>query len=42
MWDRWRAGETGAVTRRLYTAAGQQSFDEFVAATAPTRSSRTP
>ena len=29
MWDRWRAGETGAVTRRLYTAAGQQSFDEI-------------
>ena len=29
MWDRWRAGDAGAATRRLYTAAGQQSFDEL-------------
>jgi len=29
MWDRWRAGDAGAATRRLYTAAGQQSFDEI-------------
>jgi hypothetical protein len=29
MWDRWRAGDPGAATRRLYTAAGQQSFDEL-------------
>jgi len=41
MWDRWRAGDAGAATRRLYTAAGQQSLTKSVAATAPTRSSRT-
>ncbi|HLX97280.1 MAG TPA: hypothetical protein VKR62_01170, partial [Roseiarcus sp.] len=29
MWDRWRRGETGAVSRRLYTEAGQQAFDEI-------------
>ena len=29
MWDRWRAGDSSAATRRLYTAAGQQSFDEI-------------
>jgi hypothetical protein len=29
MWERWRAGEVGAVSRRLYTAAGQQSFDDI-------------
>jgi phage host-nuclease inhibitor protein Gam len=28
MWDRWRAGDTNAVSRRLYTAQGQQTFDE--------------
>ena len=28
MWDRWRSGDTTAVTRRLYTANGQQTFDE--------------
>ena len=29
MWDRWRRGEGSAVTRRLYTAQGQQTFDEI-------------
>jgi NRPS condensation-like uncharacterized protein len=29
MWDRWRRGETGAASRRLYTEAGQQAFDEL-------------
>jgi hypothetical protein len=29
MWDRWRRGDTGAVSRRLYTEAGQQAFDEL-------------
>ena len=28
MWDRWRSGDTTAVSRRLYTAQGQQTFDE--------------
>jgi hypothetical protein len=28
MWDRWRGGDTTAVSRRLYTAQGQQTFDE--------------
>jgi hypothetical protein len=29
MWDRWRNGDTGAFSRRLYTAQGQQTFDEI-------------
>jgi hypothetical protein len=29
MWDRWRRGDKGAVSRRLYTEAGQQAFDEL-------------
>jgi hypothetical protein len=29
MWDRWRRGDAGAVSRRLYTEAGQQAFDEI-------------
>jgi hypothetical protein len=29
MWDRWRRGDTGAVSRRLYTEAGQKAFDEI-------------
>ena len=29
MWERWRRGETGAASRRLYTEAGQQAFDEL-------------
>ena len=29
MWDRWRGGDASAVSRRLYTAAGQQTFDEI-------------
>ena len=29
MWDRWRSGDTSAVSRRLYTAPGQQAFDEI-------------
>ncbi len=29
MWDRWRRGDTAAVSRRLYTEAGQQAFDEI-------------
>ena len=29
MWDRWRRGDTSAVSRRLYTEAGQQAFDEL-------------
>jgi len=29
LWERWRAGETGAISRRLYTAAGQQTFDDI-------------
>ena len=28
-WERWRQGETGAISRRLYTAAGQQAFDDM-------------
>ena len=28
MWERWRSGEVGAVSRRLYTVAGQQAFDD--------------
>jgi hypothetical protein len=29
MWERWRRGETGAASRRLYTEAGKQAFDEL-------------
>ena len=29
MWDRWRRGDTAAISRRLYTEAGQQAFDEI-------------
>ena len=29
LWERWRAGETGAISRRLYTSAGQQTFDDI-------------
>jgi len=29
MWDRWRRGDAAAVSRRLYTQAGQQAFDEI-------------
>ncbi len=29
MWDRWRRGDATAVSRRLYTEAGQQAFDEI-------------
>jgi hypothetical protein len=29
MWDRWRQGDTSAFSRRLYTAQGQQTFDEI-------------
>ena len=29
MWDRWRRGDTAAISRRLYTEAGQQTFDEI-------------
>ena len=29
MWDRWRSGDTTAVSRRLYTAQGQQTFDDI-------------
>jgi hypothetical protein len=29
MWERWRAGDTGAASRRLYSAAGQQMFDDI-------------
>ena len=29
MWDRWRRGDPTAVSRRLYTEAGQQAFDEI-------------
>jgi hypothetical protein len=29
LWERWRAGETGAISRRLYTVAGQQTFDDI-------------
>ena len=28
-WDRWRRGDSAAVSRRLYTEAGQQAFDEI-------------
>jgi len=28
-WDRWRRGDPSAVSRRLYTEAGQQAFDEI-------------
>ena len=29
MWDRWRRGDSAAVSRRLYTEAGQQAFDDI-------------
>jgi hypothetical protein len=29
MWDRWRRGDAASVSRRLYTEAGQQAFDEI-------------
>jgi hypothetical protein len=29
MWDRWRRGDNDAFSRRLYTAQGQQTFDEI-------------
>jgi hypothetical protein len=29
MWDRWRRGDNSAFSRRLYTAEGQQTFDEI-------------
>jgi hypothetical protein len=29
MWDRWRRGDNSAFSRRLYTAQGQQAFDEI-------------
>ena len=29
MWDRWRRGDNNAFSRRLYTAQGQQTFDEI-------------
>ncbi len=30
VWERWRQGDTtGAVSRRLYTAAGQQAFEDI-------------
>ena len=29
LWERWRGGETGAISRRLYTSAGQQTFDDI-------------
>ena len=29
LWERWRSGDTGAVTRRIYTVAGQQTFDDI-------------
>ena len=28
-WERWRQGETNAVSRRLYTPAGQQAFEDI-------------
>ena len=29
MWERWRRGDAAAISRRLYTEAGQQAFDEI-------------
>ena len=29
MWERWRRGDVAAISRRLYTEAGQQAFDEI-------------
>ena len=29
MYERWRSGDTTAVSRRLYTSAGQQTFDDI-------------
>ena len=29
MWERWRAGDQSGVSRRLYTASGQQTFDDL-------------
>ena len=29
MWDRWRRGDATGVSRRLYTEAGQETFDEI-------------
>ena len=29
MWERWRRGDAPAASRRLYTEAGQQAFDEI-------------
>jgi hypothetical protein len=28
MWERWRQGDANAISRRLYTAAGQQAFED--------------
>jgi hypothetical protein len=28
MWEHWRQGDTRAISRRLYTAAGQQAFED--------------
>jgi hypothetical protein len=28
MWERWRQGDPNAISRRLYTAAGQQAFED--------------
>jgi hypothetical protein len=28
-WDKWRRGDTAAISRRLYTEAGLQAFDEI-------------
>jgi hypothetical protein len=29
LWERYKRGERGAFTRRLYTAQGQKAFDEI-------------
>ncbi len=29
MWERWRKGDGATISRRLYTAQGQQSFDDI-------------
>ena len=29
MWERWRRGDSAAISRRLYTETGQQAFDEI-------------
>ena len=35
LWERYKRGERGMFSRRLYTAPGQKAFDEIRPSTAP-------